>query len=841
MLFGLVCAVAVSLALLVRPRPDPSGAGALPSALALSGAPSSSVASPTPGSPDSPLPPALSRAEALRKEGKLDEAEAAAAPHLEHEDPRARAAAAGIVARIHLRRGRTDDAIAGLTLAASLHRGAARSSEALRDELALVYACLYQGRRFADARAALERAEGLAPAVPDGLPGVRYFRGLLAYETGDLRSALPPLRDALSGPDYRTSALQVLAFVLQVLGREGEGEALLAEAERSAEAADPCTRADLLANIAWFRVRSRRGPAGAAELLDRTLALREQRCPGASARAHVLTDYAVLHLREGRDADARRRLEQSRSAVPEPDGALLAAWLDVEGQLATRSGDHREALSIFDRLAGVAEAGLMPVASWRAALGRARALDALGRPEEAGRAHEAAEALVARSSLLVPADEGRVGYLGAFDEGARAAVTFFLRRDPATAAKIARRARARALASLRWTDRVAALHGDDRVRWDRAMAAYRSGRAALEAAAGDYWKLTAPDLAQAVSKQREAQTRLTRQLDEAISALYGGALPGAEALPEPGPGELMLVYHTTDRGLVGFAVTRGGTLAKELPPAPPGSSPDQLAAALLFPFRESIQRASRVRFIVPGALEDVDLHALPWDGAPLLATVPVLYGTDAGSAAAPASDVPASPRSDTSSALLVADPRGDLPATRQEARIVAEALRRAGVETRLLSGQAATYSAVREAIEAAPLALLHYAGHGQFEGEGGWDSKLRLAEGGSLSVGDAISLRSAPAVVVLSGCETGRAGSGSAAGGLGIAHAFVVAGARAVVAASRPVDDALAARVAAALYEPSGPDVLMETTLAERLRAAQLAARSAAPAADWSAFRMLVP
>src|SRR4029079_2467598 len=90
---------------------------------------------------------------------------------------------------------------------------------------------------------------------------------------------------------YRASALQMLALVLQLLGREEEGETLLLDAGRSA---DECTRADALANLRWLRLRSRRDPKGAAELLDQSLALRESRCVDANARAAVLTDYALL-------------------------------------------------------------------------------------------------------------------------------------------------------------------------------------------------------------------------------------------------------------------------------------------------------------------------------------------------------------------------------------------------------------------------------------------------------------------------------------------------------------------------------------------------------------------
>ncbi len=127
-------------------------------------------------------------------------------------------------------------------------------------------------------------------------------------------------------------------------------------------------------------------------------------------------------------------------------------------------------------------------------------------------------------------------------------------------------------------------------------------------------------------------------------------------------------------------------------------------------------------------------------------------------------DLPARPLAPiegaATSALVVADPRGDLPAARDEAQRIAGVLRaRGGLEPLVLQGREATHRAVRDAIELQQTTLLHYAGHGVFEGRDGWESGFPLAAGGWLSVGDVLVLRRAPALVLLSGCETARASS----------------------------------------------------------------------------------
>jgi CHAT domain-containing protein len=186
----------------------------------------------------------------------------------------------------------------------------------------------------------------------------------------------------------------------------------------------------------------------------------------------------------------------------------------------------------------------------------------------------------------------------------------------------------------------------------------------------------------------------------------------------------------------------------------------------------------------------VDLHALPWDGGALVDAVPVAYGLDLGSRVR---GVEGGRR-----AVVVADGRGDLPGARRDGRRVAESLRARGWQVEILSGDDATAPAVRTALERSD--LLHYSGHGDFAGRAGETSALLLAGEDRLAVGDILALSSPPRFVVLSGCETGRSGGEDAVEGLGLAQAFLVAGAEQVVASVRPVGDRLASDLVDVLY-----------------------------------------
>ncbi len=801
---------------------------------------------------------ALSKAEALRRDGRFDEASAEVATVIGDPDVRVRARATGKAARLALARGDARRAARLFEEALPLDHEAGLISAEANDRTALAHVLLYNGHHFADVDRALAPLAALAASYPDARARAPYYEGQLARETGDLRSALRLFRAAekraerLGLDTLKLDAQTEQLDVLHTIGRESEGlRAALSAAVRSPETG-VCKRAELLTNLgssAIPREREEGAPppsSEASELLEEAAELYQRGCPKPLKALNTLSDLALAELREGRADAARRHIEEARRAAPVMDARIEARLLDVEAHLDLARGDDEAALRGFDRLARIAGSAQLTGAELLAAIGKARALEALARTAAARAAYEEAEHLLDAWTRLGPVGQDRDAFVaGNNDQLSRHRVHFLMQRGTAAeAAEAARRSRSRSLASVQWAAQVETLSAERRALWYETLEVYRTQRDAIDAEAREDWKLPADRLARAVAARIAAKAELQADLEKILAALLADAeqgdrhdrpSTGGNDLPQPEPGELFLVYHPIRRGWVGFAITASGTAHHVLGALDPRAPAAQLAPVILSPFAAAVDAASRIRFLAYGALDARDLHALPWGGRPLIELAPVEYGLD----------IPGRVRRPTPSrttALVVSNPAGTLPSAQAEGAAVRASLHDArGLGVERLDGRDATLASVQRALRHPDLDCFHYAGHAHF-GEGEEESALSLADNGSLSVSDVLALPRAPRFVVLSGCETAGAAGDAAAQGLGLAQAFLVAGASAAVAATKRVDDDRTGRLMATFYGALATGDPGDAAAA--LRVAEIAERRRAGAiggADCSSFRALVP
>ncbi|MFL6260502.1 MAG: CHAT domain-containing protein [Thermoanaerobaculia bacterium] len=746
--------------------------------------------------------------------------------------------------------GHDDQAAIWLRQGILVDRGTGLLSEEVNKATLLARIFMTDGR-FADARQVLMDLRIPAGAPADARYLVAYYQGLLADRVGDYRSALENLGQASDLAErgkmvgHLLDSEQVRARILQELGRSREASELFSHLHATLlkETADSCDEGSLLTNEAWSRLLAREGGEEAEDptaMLKRAQIFFDDRCARPDQRLNARLNLALADQQAHRWPAAREALTEAEAPSLASHATLDQRlwWLDLKGRQAIAEQNPRGALDLYDQLSTVAKGALSIEGGFRAAVGRAHAQLAMGRPAEATVSFQAADRLIDEQTWHIPVYEGRDTFVAQRELEMRRYLQLLLdrglRRD---AFELVRRDRSRLLRQLAVRDRLAHLTPAERQRWERSLSTYWTLRGQIDREAAKDDLLPGDELKRALESRAAQLDQARRGLDRAMAELGD---PGDREESHPYPpslGEVILAYHPLPKGWVGFAAGPEAieVATFELPedalaaPRTPRSLA-ALASSLTGPFQSVLERATRVRVLPFGRLRAIDFHALPWRGEPLVARLSVVYSLDLPVRPSPA---PAGPRR----ALLVVDPEGDLPETRRESESVAETIGGWGQGWTLkrLDGSAANAGAVHEELPIAD--LFQFAGHGEFAGFGGWDSALRLAGGSRLTPGDLLALRRVPAWVVLSTCEGGRTSEEAPGEGIGLAQAFLLAGSRAVVATTRPVRDTVARDFAVELYRGWNPGV----DLPQQFQRAQLACRRRNPAADWASFRLLEP
>jgi tetratricopeptide (TPR) repeat protein len=713
-----------------------------------------------------------------------------------------------------------------------------------KDKVALLAKLDIAQSRFSQARHRLEDM-GFPPTAPAiAKYQVAYYKGLLGERVGDYRSALEQLRRAAELAehvglplDHRWKAEQLLAGVLQEIGRSQESSQMFARLHADPHPApdQPCDLGTLLTNEAWSRLVAREAGETTEDpipiLKEAKSEFEKHQCK-PEQRLNAFLNLALADLQARRWSEAGRALDGARALVSNATPHDRLWWLDLEARAVI---DRRpaQALELYDELAREAERDLSLEGRFRAAVGRARAYRALGQRPAALADFAEADRLIDEQSWHVPVHEGRDTLVGQRQTATREYLDLLLaegRRQRAF--DLVRRDRSRLLYQLAIRDRLTRLKPAEQQAWDQALSGYRVLRDTIDREAARQWQLPLDQIERA-KERRAAQLAQARQdLDRAVAGLGDFGDQAGRSFSPTGKGEVILAYHPLPKGWVRFAA-HGESLETgrfELPASLPADP--ELARLLLAPFHNTIEKAGSVRVLAYGPLQAVDFHALPFEGVPLFAHHLVIYSLDLPVRPSP-------PSSGRPVALLVSNPQNDqgyLPAARKEADEVAASIRsRGGWSLTRLDGPAARASAVSAALPGVD--LFHFAGHGNFAGFAGWDSALPLADGSRLTLGDILTLPRAPRWVVLSACDAGRSSKEAPGEGIGLAHAFLLAGSQAVIASTRTVDDETARHILSALYQDWKPG----TDLSRQLQRAELACRRQNPQADCASFRLIEP
>ena len=780
--------------------------------------------------------PSITRADRLMRAGKLKAADQIIERYLEVAEGAQLARATGLAARVQLRQGELSKAERLFEAAIALDRRFGLISAEYQDRFALTYVRAYIGRDFGAADRLLSPLNALANQYPEGEAKRPYYAGLVALQTGAIAEASRSYARALQGATelnlrrQRIDARFVLVRLLRNLGRLSEAQTLLLEFSPAQVADDPpCLAAERLYNAAAHQLLLNQArQAAASEDLKAKLQTAAQtfrnRCQKPATQAMAAVDLASLLIDEGALVEATSWLDQAQTqAAAYPATQLLI--LRERARLAEAQGPRAQAEAAWSRVGAWARR-LGDVAGQRwAAQARGRMAMASADWAAATKAFAQATELIEAQLAEIPFGEGRESFLAAHEALARAHVLALMRqaRHP-EAFEVARRSRARPLRALAWTGQVDRLPTKSRALWHARLVAYRKARQQTDAWHAEQpppWTLTRRAYRIYQARATELDREVEERLQDALRVL--GQTPSSALPPlKLGPHDRALLLFELDTGWLSFLAT-----SDELRVATTTTSaPRPAAEALLTAHGAQLQTGRRFIVLPAGRMAQVDLHALPLNGEPLLSLGPVVYGLDIATRTSSIA---------TQGGLVVAaDPDGALRSVAADAELARSRLSKDRPPVRMLSGPPARHPAVLRSLRQTPPHTFHFSGHAKSSGRDGWQAGLLLADRSWLTASDVLTLPVGPRVSILAGCETSGLARAGTVYGLGLAEALLLVGGETVISTSRPVQDAHGAALVRALYGQawtSDPE--------QSLRQAQLELRASGSQVDWAAFRVL--
>jgi CHAT domain-containing protein len=666
---------------------------------------------------------------------------------------------------------------------------------------------------------------------------------------GDLQGALDELRQAQRVADSAGMDAEVQAGIALAradlavqLNTLPEAERLYASAERLFHrAGNRAGEAEAEEGLGMLFIDQDNAARG-KELLDR--ALRTELTTG-DRRAASLTrvTLADLSLRRGDTTGARRQLARASAELAKlGDPVAAAAALGERASLEAAAEFPAAAESLFRAALGTVRERVAPGVTWRLHAGLGETRRGRGALDDAAAELRAAIADIERTGRSLTLAERRSGFLtDKWDVYVQLALLERDRGRVSVAFDVSERARASAMLELLAQGRVAAPEDTSA----ELVAREQDLRHRIAELAGDPERSTAgsqalrgPDISRGGAVTREGLLRAQEEYAELLLEIRERAPRHAALVSRETatwrdvarhlqPDEAFIEYLVSDASSLAFVVTHDTAVAVAL-----GVSRHDLARLIDFvrgtlqprgvPALDSLWRAplrqlnrdliapieasglltGKLRLVI---VPHAELHYLPF--AALLAgdgrerfLVERFQVTVTPSASVWLA-LAARPAARATAGVLAFAPRPDaLRASRREVAATARLDR----DPRVVVGSAATEGAFRR--EAPTRRIIHLATYGVLNKQNPLFSFVELAPDGSddgrLEVHEVFGLSLAADLVVLSACQTGL-GSGAftdvPAGDdwIGLARAFLSAGAARVLATLWPVQD----RATAALME----------------------------------------
>lgn len=690
-----------------------------------------------------------------------------------------------------------------------------------RDLTAAAFFEIFRFRDLKRAEALLDKAALLPAEDPEQNIQLAYYRALWLVESGRLAEAIPLLEDGerdalrLSLTQHRQDVSFERVNLLLLLGRTSEAALLIERLRRELiYPADDCARAAVVNNLGLHTVQAAdpgdtEALLSAIPLIGTATSIFRTTCPDPLGVASAQHSLAEAYLRLGRPQLAHAALAASEANSDVRD---IANALDLEARAFLFEGKAAQARVAFRGLEQLAAESQLPIERWQALAGLAEVAEHSGDGAEARRAYIESTSAFANLLTLIPLGSGRDDFASRQRLSGMQHVSFLLKQGDFTAAlQVARENRLRSFGLLQASTSISRMDDDSRAKWSGAMRRHRLAREVVDESNElkrqlDMARASAPadvleQIEQKYLQNQERELRGRRDLEaamnEALSLLGTQGRDLASGDEQLSPGDLLIVMHEVPDGLAVFTKDAAGVAGRVI-----ARDPSTISSAI----QPELQRAKRIIVMGVGPLSDLDLHVLPFRETTLGEERSLFYGLDTGRS------------SKTESAegvvlLVSADPTDILRGT-EEAEAIKAMFEKKHRKVIWLKDEKATRDKILEHLENPDVSHFHFSGHAVFDGVDGIESRLVL-ERGSISSADIMALRRVPPNVVLSACEGARSGARPDVFGLGLAQAFILAGADRVLASRVPTEDGATLKMMLSTYAsgtPLDPRVVAKNT-----------------------------
>lgn len=505
-------------------------------------------------------------------------------------------------------------------------------------------------------------------------------------------------------------------------------------------------------------------------------------------------------------------------------------FIELKGLLALHSRNAEESIRHFESLLDLATKVKYSEFVIDALVGKAKAFEIMKLYDDALESYNKAERLIFEEFINIPMTSSQPYFLSSKMNFSYSYVDLLNRLNRTEEAMmVARRFRAR------WVDSIHRVrqHSFSKVfqqeEWNKIVGQIRKLRKSIIAQQSLEWSIPYDQIKNAKRKLEEEKLALSNLFDKSIRLVNKTIGNEESAQTKPKENELFLFFYATNDSLIGFASTQNDLRSHTIPfKKALGFKPTSLAKEWITVFEKEIERSKKIKIFPFGLMKQVDFQTLPYKGDILLAHKTISYGVDLKIHTLNKIETPKTFRS-----LIVANSLGDLKETENEARSVAQLTRESDWISRTLTANQVVFDSMKDQLEKAQ--HFHYAGHVNRTENEVFRHHIPLSDNAEMDSTDILMLQQVPAWVVLSACNSALNNKNITTQSIGLAHAFIIAGSKKVIATVRPVLDKQANHIMQKFYE----QWMKSDNFEQAFRITQLNLLKTQPQYDWAAFRLV--